>query len=428
MGIYSIPTILNELYLGKNKDIKELQSHLSNLRRDAMENDTLLKKTGNTSPYLQKFNRKCEDIFGFKTFSMTLVYSPLVNAMTLPIQVAFDINDVNKNFAPTKDNMKYKKEAGYCTIVLMFTGLFLDPKYTDEEMLAIILHEIGHNFTDPMSQKSAIFNNIRKAIMIVDDIITFMSTLSPAVLLSVAINTNTMKTIMAQSQDRFHSDNKQGTMINDFIINSFTTMAGYAQFMVSLLNIMKDPANYTFSLVRTFVASLNPIRLLNNFMGYNNEKLSDSFATIYGYGPELSSGLLKMHYIPRSGVPAILECANTLMFLPFMILLAPTAIHPDAIVRVKTQIEYLTKEIANETDPKMKKELQDQIDEMNRSLDNIVLNLRKYKADYMIFNRLYSYILYNTFGGDIREILSRQTNHEDIQDSYVNALNNIKLK
>lgn len=428
MGIYSIDNILNEVYFGKNKDIQELQVLLTNIRKDVMANDTIFKKTGNTSDYIFKFNRKCEDIFGFKTFSLNIIYSPIINAMTLPVQTSFDVINTEKNFSPTKNNMKYKKEAGYCTIVFIFSGLLKDTRFTDEEIMAILLHEIGHNFTSSLSPTSAVLTDIKKSILIVNTIFTFISTMNPSILIQSIINFNSIKTIIANYNENLYKNNKQIGIFVDSLNSMIDRISTTASFLQLLITLIINPSKYVYALLRTLISSANPIRLLSNYIGYNDEKLSDDFATIYGYGSELSSGLLKMNYKPRKGLESIMDSINEIIFLPFMILLAPTSTHPDTIVRCKNILAYLEDELCNTSDNKMKKELKSQIDDINKSLDDMVLNLNNYKGDYKIFNKLYSYILYTTFGGDIREILSNNNNYNDIENNYINALNRVEIK
>ena len=76
--------------------------------------------------------------------------------------------------------------------------------------------------------------------------------------------------------------------------------------------------------------------------------------------------------------------------------------HPADLARIKVSIEYLKREVAKEgIDPKTKKELIDQINKLNKLIDDYI-NFPKDK-DAMRVIRLYYIMLYKKFGGDRRE-------------------------
>ena len=76
--------------------------------------------------------------------------------------------------------------------------------------------------------------------------------------------------------------------------------------------------------------------------------------------------------------------------------------HPNDLARIKTSIEYLKRELAKEgLDPKIKRELMSQIEEMNKLIDDYI-NFPK-DEDSIAVRRAYYKELYKRFGGDRRE-------------------------
>ena len=62
---------------------------------------------------------------------------------------------------------KFKKEAGYAAIVCIYAGLIFNPNYSTEEIMAIIMHEIGHNFQEAISGVNLWFTSFGKVADIV---------------------------------------------------------------------------------------------------------------------------------------------------------------------------------------------------------------------------------------------------------------------
>ena len=169
-----------------------------------------------------------------------------------------------------------------------------------------------------------------------------------------------------------------------------------------------------FNLAKSFVSKLFKKEAVeDNFSKkmtrYTDEKFADTFAAIYGYGPELHSGLQKIYteifkQYPqtRNSILVILNAYNLYINDLFAFMMGVQDEHPNDLARMKVAADYLKKEISREgLDPKMKTRMINQLDELNKIIDEYI-NFPK-DQDNMRVIRTYYTLLYKKFGGDRRE-------------------------
>ena len=177
MGIFlNNQIVINEVYFGKTKDIQELQHYLTQWRANAYSSRNIINQY-NSDPWRMKFEDKMCDIFGFANYELLVVPEKIVNACTYNIGIRFDITGgkLQKAVMTTKDGFKYDKSYKFSCITRVYEGIFLNDNINDNELLAIILHEIGHNFQEVMNEKSLAFTSIKKTIVIISHIISAIS-------------------------------------------------------------------------------------------------------------------------------------------------------------------------------------------------------------------------------------------------------------
>ena len=104
---------------------------------------------------------------------------------------------------------------------------------------------------------------------------------------------------------------------------------------------------------------------------YTNEKFADSFAVMYGYGPELSSWLLKVKHTYRDKqiiygkLPAIFSHIVKLWYLPVRFAITPISDHGDDMTRSYENLKALEYELEkNNVDPKLVESVRRDIDEI----------------------------------------------------------------
>ena len=166
MGLYTIRDfqeggILSEAYVPKSKYLKKAEELLDKIRKPYLVDDTkgmigLIKINSQRLAsvvkelYVDKdwneFERCLEKQFGFETFSVNIIRMSQIGAYTVPVSV--DMTRLT-NFDDVLDSsgLKYKESAKINGISFISDGLLFNSKMSSGQVLAIILHEIGHNFS-----------------------------------------------------------------------------------------------------------------------------------------------------------------------------------------------------------------------------------------------------------------------------------------
>ena len=385
---------INELYIG-NSSILPIQAQLS-LIRSKFKNK-LFSNSMNTDKDILKFNRMIEKFFGYKSFSLNISSNNTVNAYTYPIytfsnneQIKRMINSLQASKNGFRHDPKNGEISAICTINM---GLINYENIIDEEIMAILLHEIGHTFFEAVTDKECIYtltylciSSFRK----INNII--FNRISSAKNITTQDIKNDIDSIGNNIYGIFNKIKNKVFSIPHSIIKSFK-------------NIISNISS------RYFKESMYD-NMRKDRIEYTNEKFADSFAVMYGYGKYLASSFIKMDDYcikelnineSKNSIVIIFKVYKKLLF--DAISYARDMIddeHPNDLARIKTSIEYLKRELAKEgLDPKIKRELISQIEEMNKLIDDYI-NFPK-DEDSIAVRRAYYKELYKRFGGDRRE-------------------------
>ena len=434
---------INEAYFGSNnKELNALQEQFSVFRQKWMHK-SIYSKSINTDPELQKFNRMCEDFFGFEAFALVIDPEASKNAYTFPLSNKLDVGNTSNHLIVTKNGFKYKKEVGYSCMVFLHSGFLVDGDFSDREVFAIILHEIGHNFQQNFNQLCTVAGILNKLLVLVTlPINIIIGILNPlgSNAKSVVNSTNAINKMVINKADSLKRNNPNfveatyllknvGSLVNNVLMNGILTLS-YVTFVLnpfgSILSIIYDKIRSIFK--------NDPLTIVRSLLGYKGEKVSDEFATIYGYGADLSSALEKMEYENKTGIMAqdiftSLPFINNLydMFiLPFEYLLDPFEPHPETVSRAQNQLKVLEKELTkNGIDPRMKAQIKKDIDELNSVIKKMTV---PQTDDPNSIKKAYSAFMLKTCGGDIRELFSKNKPIGDFDKYENNPVKNIKFK
>ena len=145
---------LNEVYFGKEA-IKPFQDAFSKVRKKIKGRP--VNSSTNIDPEILKFNRIAENTFGFKSYALYIQPSYLPNAYAFPVDTYYTPEErkrILNSLTADASGFKYKKVfPGVSFIMAINAGLIDDDRYSDEELVAVMLHEVGHSFfeavTDP---------------------------------------------------------------------------------------------------------------------------------------------------------------------------------------------------------------------------------------------------------------------------------------
>ena len=139
---------LNEVYYGKTPKLLEAEKLIAQVKTD-YDGDYYKGYRVTTDKRWQRVCELLADEFGITRLFIEVQANKSINAMTPPISIAIECIPqcrVKSNFIIDSKGMKFKKEAGYTLLMTMYSGLLLNPKFSAGEVMAVILHEIGHNF------------------------------------------------------------------------------------------------------------------------------------------------------------------------------------------------------------------------------------------------------------------------------------------
>ena len=135
--------ILNETYYGKSKKLIECESLIAKIK-DSLEKDP--KQNVNKLPEMKKLRENLQKEFGFE--EIKLVVNPnyvAVNALTLKFLYNKKVMyQKDLKMICSKNGIRYKDPKNKKIYIEIYAGLIT--KSTPEQIIATLLHEIGHNF------------------------------------------------------------------------------------------------------------------------------------------------------------------------------------------------------------------------------------------------------------------------------------------
>lgn len=451
MGIYSKDyinrTLLNEVYFGETKEVKKLQELLSNLRKKCMNDDFVPKI--NSSDEIQAFNRYCEDMFGFKTFSLLILQTPIENAYTYPISCTFKGLDHLKYFAPTATGMKYKKEANYCTLVYITTGLINNIKYSDREILAMLLHEIGHNFSANFNEVTNLQQATLPFIVVLDAIISVL-TLNVAAAKTIISNlgsvSNSYKEFRAEIDEIVYRKLKPLGIAKDTILKFANIILNLNHFLykklgkselVKLVHERRVILNqFLMGFFGLGLTMMNPVSIIRSALSYDNEKLADNFPTLYGYGEDIGTATAKLELCDKSErtalykkIPVLMQFMN-LMQIPSRIAIMLADCHPSAMERMSDQMHMLQRELDKQNlDPKMRKEIERQVKNIDSNIEEYITKAAKLKdiEDPNYMTKCFYTYLQDTCDGDLKTYIMDSDNFQNMDRVYQSKLEQVRF-
>ena len=381
--------VLNEVYFGKEY-ILPLQNQLSIVRnkfKNKQWNYSI-----NSDKDVLKFNRLCEKMFGFSTFALSIVPDQYINAYMCPLEANLSEQERRRllnAIKASKNGFKFDPSMGQISVMIGLSMGTVNSYLTDQEMMACILHEIGHSFFEAVTDKDGIWT-------VASFITNAIRKVNKMIINRLSSGENVTDNDIENDMNNIKSFDLKRAIIKPFSILSNTFKKGKSK-LAKLLHHEAFEDNMT-----------------RKMQWYTNEKFADTFASMYGYGPELHAALLKMAQLeddpnvrPQTRNPILVVYRAYKMYIKDALnfVLGMQDEHPEGLTRIKVSCEYLKKEIAKESiDPKMKAQMVEQLDQLNRLIDEFI-NYPKDKDKIAIWRKYYI-LLYKKFGGDRRERLA----------------------
>lgn len=361
--------MLDEAYFG-TKAVDPILNAIKNI-------DLAIKSNPNVNLNNDGLNVKLQDavkkVFGFKKVKIFWANNPSIGMGPYTITNSVLLHSGSESLAyGTNAKGFYDSNAELNIYITMDNQLFTLCGMTAEEVTAILLHEIGHNFDYSAYN---VINAWYSVIMI----------------LTVLVNGGSIQQVLPQVQQvavqtigAEYGKNVIGTMYNlpDYISNVIPPIGVVLRvFRKIKFNISKFISNIfspvSFVLSVPTAAIMCPFIWLGNFFTRKKEVFADSFAASYGYSTELASALDKLD--------KTLTGADSYPEGSFMAALADLTLANRDIVclafgghtttqrRLIKMIDKLEKDIASgKYDPALKAELQRQLTSSKNTYNTII--------------------------------------------------------
>lgn len=254
-----------EAYFGKSKSLIDCERYLQvivNKIKECKSEFALTSLNINESKENIKLEAALRKQFGFKRMHLIWDNASVPNAFTMPGGLFIPTPGADKHYRKTKGY--YDQDQEYEAIVVVVMNMIRICDLNARETLAIILHEIGHNFD--MSPCTVTFKIVRFCLS------TWVGELQIYL---------TRQFLKAQAW-----------------------LQNKAPFIMKALNLYQDLVyNLSFAPVDIRVLKnwiMDPFSMVFGLLNVQGEYFADSLPAKYGYGPDLASGLNKIEEPARS--------------------------------------------------------------------------------------------------------------------------------
>lgn len=381
--------ILNEVYIGRLPEIQQMVEDVHNLRAE-------LKTKGNISilKSAKVFESHIQDMWGFKAFLLDIYITDTPNAYTYCVGTCINV-DTAQIIECTSKGYRFAKGSNVAATSKIATALLLDESISDEELLAIILHEIGHSFVERSNKVNELASAYRKTYLTsyICYIIYSMLMLNPVGVIS---NFNGLMSLFngyKTFQTQLAKMTKNVPVLRHVSMTSKEMNAFITGKIYDLLTILGrksgGDSNYLKSLEKMKKKEQGKFdkgKMTDNLAyGRSNERLSDDFANMYGLGPQLATGLIKMGSPYKYGILSKLEADETQKKIDdtIMEIYGLIDVHPGHVDRAIAMLEALEQDYKamKNIDPAMKAAMKEDIDEL-KNLINDLKKTQKIMKDY----------------------------------------------
>lgn len=396
-GFYLNSEPVLEKYVGsQRKEFKQIEAELKKIIAIVKEKYAPIEDriaSGNTTGVTLKdsdlnhldatrtIEKLFKKVFGLRDFSLDWTVSATNNAMTFIKSFLF----VDSNYRTDKTGHQTNNKLFICMTVM--TGLITYADLNEKELLAVMLHEIGHNF----------YNSIFNTLATISISIPYLNAILDAINGHELIFKG-QKAIKEYVWNQFPKSMKLFTNLGDAISYlSRLTANPISKVMNGALFIMQ--------------AIKNPLAPI---FRYSTEKHADSFAVDYGYGVYLAKGLDKMSKSNEKYAGQYYENKFSWMFdfldVQAELLLSIGSGYPTTQNRIRSGLDRLEMSAKDPNlDPRVREELKKQIKAYSDFYYNEYMKIEKDPKQTRAFSAFFTAMVEDKFNGkfDLREYLDR---------------------
>ena len=396
---------LKEAFVGKTHELLLAEQYIAQLREKYMVKDNgyyeLAKSLGNINmdPLLRKIEECLEKEFGF-TNVYIMVSLTVAEAQCITFPVHYNVakyKEISEAFKNKNTGIKFDPKDDLAFIACITSSLLFFPALSHAEILAVLLHEIGHNFEAPLLDNTFIPSCFKvygdvfiRNIMVSENMVDAITGLAVTMLFGLSSNTiaeaskkNTNKGIHYVIDGIF--------LAKDLLLNVLGKLStGVVDFIWRDIIGLNPVFLKSWSLTRAINLTIQrlcklfkkePLKLTYILSDKISEKTADRFAAYYGYGTELSTALMKLTdtrgstYSKYMGgidlqsaareIPILGHYIGFCNFLTTEIFGIMTDPHPTSMERGKDMLMTLKKDLKrSDISPKMRKQLSAEVAKM----------------------------------------------------------------
>lgn len=401
-----------------------------------------------TDKNLNRWAEEMERQFGFFSFSPVIVNSTTTNQATFGTGLfgnGYYTKSPKDFIYMDKEGYHFKKEAEASCILLMFTGMLFDSRLSDEEMFAIILHEVGHNFQKFLSKDMFCLHKIAGPFEYIDGVLEDIINDSFS-LTGLAVSTLSQT---AETQNAFGSLYKSVLKTNSIakFVDYLSYVSGLSSTIKEVMNLgsyLAIPAKL-MRILFNIVAKLTKYIVLLPASAYNyfGEQIADNFPTYYGFGVGSATVQLYLQNITGSGLTdtindlPIIGHFYSSVFVPIDIVSSIVDEHPNSSARIKGVISSMEHDLEDpRLSPKLKEQLKKEIKETKEAVDKHYELSTKITNPHIVgevFNRFLYYSLNGGLKYNIHKKaldVSKSVSDTDIEDyrESTNYISNTKIR
>ena len=341
--------VVNEAYIGKTPNLLSIEEKFRELRRTITPKQY---STFDSLPLVEEINTLFKAQFGMDLFSLHLEPDPIPNAWTVPVGYKFDVV-IDKTIrkygigATSRDGFRFKPNNGIAIIASITSGLLFRQDVSAEEIVAILIHEIGHNFQDYIDGKLHKYDS--NYILNIYDYYMVQATTNALYAEKAEVqkemsNSEDYENIISPKSDsrkQKEYNQKKSSYNRGYVFYAFSRLLNAFTLGIpsAILSILFIP-----------VAKLNGNKSGKEFMNRTAEMVADKFATVYGYGGDLANGLTKITNDSTRIDAAInriplLGALLTIERIPEELLINMIDEHPALVSRIDDQIFTIEEEL-----------------------------------------------------------------------------------
>ena len=434
--------VLNEVYFGETPGITRCFQAFCEFRNKYITKRIIF--TGNPNADkdkdLQRFVQEIEREFGLYSYSLIIVTSDKVNAYTT---IPFFRGKSKDILEVSRSGYRFRKEAEVSMLTFFFTGLLFNTDFTNRQVFALLLHEIGHNFqgiANNTIQSLSICNTI---LLIYQEVLQVFTGRIVRVIHDILLMTVVSNKVLGKIS-KTYNDCILGKDKNN-IISYINFIYGLSDTIKSLKSIAKIPLFPVYLIIesiRSILAGLlSPTFTIKDYLG---ERFADGFPASYGFAEDISMCLGKMDKYKFgytwskliTQAPIIGHIYNILL-IPGIFLTSAGDCHPRTVARMKSIVKDLEEDLNDPNlNPKLKKQLNDEISNLNITIDNYFKESSRI-GNPDVVQTLIDNVVYYSFNGGIKLKLSetyiRLTGRKNLRadtnrvfDDLLNKQDNIK--